>query len=119
MAHAPRIGPATCATATAWPMCSGRRSERGAHVTDARPAVLEDLNRLMAEEIEAFLRYFQMRFRLKGQGHQAAEKFFEEALKETLAHAEGLARQIQSLGHVPTLRIQLSLGGDRLRPSEA
>ena len=81
--------------------------------------VVNDLNRLMAEEIEAFLRYFQMRFRLRGPGHNEAEAFFAESLKETLEHAESLAEQIRALGHVPTLQIHLALDGDVMRPDEA
>ena len=88
-------------------------------MSGARNEVVNDLNRLMAEEIEAFLRYFQMRFRLRGQGRHAAEAFFEESLKETLEHAEALAGQIRSLGHVPTLQIHLSLSGDAMRADEA
>jgi bacterioferritin (cytochrome b1) len=81
--------------------------------------LVDDLNRLMAEETEAFLRYFQMRFRLRGKGSRAAERFFDDALKETLEHAEALARQITSLGHVPTLQIHLSLSGESIGPEEA
>jgi bacterioferritin (cytochrome b1) len=88
-------------------------------VSGVRSEVVKDLNRLMAEETEAFLRYFQMRFCLRGKGRRAAEKFFEDALKETLEHAEAIAKQIRSLGHVPTLHIHLSLGGDPMRPEEA
>ncbi len=81
--------------------------------------LVDDLNRLMAEEVEAFLRYFQMRFRVQGAGQESAQQLFDEALKETLEHADAIAGHIQSLGHVPTLRIDLSLGNDRLRPDEA
>ena len=81
--------------------------------------VVSDLNRLMAEEIEAFLRYFQMRFRLRGPGRNEAAAFFAESLKETLEHAESLAEQIRALGHVPTLQSHLSLDGDVMRPDEA
>src|SRR5262245_18047356 len=49
-------------------------------VSGPRTDVVKDLNRLMAEETEAFLRYFQMRFRVHGRGRRAAEKFFAEAL---------------------------------------
>jgi len=84
-----------------------------------RTDVVEDLNRLMAEEAEACLRYFQMRFRLRGKGRVAAEKFFEDALKETLEHADAIAKQIRSLGHIPTLNIHLSLSGGPMRPEEA
>ena len=84
-----------------------------------RSEVVEDLNRLVAEEAEAFLRYFQMRFRLRGKNRRTAEKFFEGALKETLEHADAIAKQIRSLGHIPTLHIHLSLGGGPMRPEEA
>ena len=81
--------------------------------------VAEDLNRLMAEEAEAFLRYFQMRFRLHGRGRGAAAKFFEDALKETLEHADAIAQRISSLGHIPKLNIHLSLTGGPIPPAEA
>lgn len=81
--------------------------------------IVEDLNRLMAEEIEAFLRYFQMRFRLRGKDRAAAEALFESALKETLEHAEAIARHIHALGHIPTLHVRLSLAGDPMPPDEA
>ncbi len=80
-----------------------------------REEVIEDLNRLMAEEAEACLRYFQMRFRLREADTTAAEPLFEEAIKETLEHATAIAAQIKALGHVPTLRINLSLGGEPVR----
>lgn len=83
--------------------------------SDRRDLIIEDLNRLMAEEAEACLRYFQMRFRLREQDYAAAEQFFEEAIKETLEHATSIAQQIRSRGHVPQLRINLSLGGGPIR----
>lgn len=80
-----------------------------------RGDIVDDLNRLMAEEAEACLRYFQMRFRLRGKDHAAAEQFLDEAVKETMEHANAVAQQIRSLGHIPTLRINLSLGGGPIR----
>ena len=80
-----------------------------------RGEIIDDLNRLMAEEAEACLRYFQMRFRLRGNDYAAAEQFLEEAIRETLEHATSIAQQIRSLGHIPTLRINLSLGGGPIR----
>jgi bacterioferritin (cytochrome b1) len=73
--------------------------------------LVDDLNRLMAEEAEACLRYFQMRFRLRDNDYAAARSFFEDAIKETMEHATTIAEQIRSLGHIPTLRVKLSLGG--------
>lgn len=73
----------------------------------------------MAEEAEASLRYFHMRFRLRGIDREAADKFFEGALKETMEHADAIARQIRALGHVPRLRIDVSLHGGPMRFEEA
>jgi bacterioferritin (cytochrome b1) len=88
-------------------------------MTVAPGELVDELNRLLAEEAEASLRYFQMRYRLRGRGRAVAEAFFNEAVKETLEHADAIAGQIRSLGHVPTLRISLSLGGGPMRPDEA
>jgi len=81
--------------------------------------IVDELNRLMAEEAEACLRYFQLRYRLRGIDRQAAEEFFENGVKETLEHAEAIANQIRSLGHIPRLRIELSLGGGPIRFQDA
>lgn len=88
-------------------------------MSGTRSDIVQDLNRLMAEEAEACLRYFQMRFRLHGKNRRVAQKFFEDALKETLEHADAIAKQIEALGHIPTLNIHLSLGGGVIRPEEA
>jgi bacterioferritin (cytochrome b1) len=92
-----------------------RRSKKSTHGGADRSEIVDDLNRLMAEEAEACLRYFQMRFRLRGKEYAAAEKFLEEAIRETLEHATAIAQQIHALGHIPTLRINLSLGGGPIR----
>ena len=80
-----------------------------------RPEIVEDLNRLMAEEAEACLRYFQMRFRLHDKEYAIAGRFFEDAMKETMDHANAIAQQIRSLGHIPVLRVNLALGGGPMR----
>jgi bacterioferritin (cytochrome b1) len=95
-----------------------RKSVSTAGGTDPSDLV-EELNRLMAEEAEASLRYFQTRFRLRGIDRQAAERFFEDALHETLEHADAIAKQIRSLGHIPRLHIDLSLHGGPMRFDEA
>jgi bacterioferritin (cytochrome b1) len=87
--------------------------------TSGRQELVEELNRLMAEEAEASLRYFHMRFRLRDHDYAAAQAFFEEAIKETMDHATTIAEQIRSLGHVPTLRVKLALGGGSIRLSDA
>jgi bacterioferritin (cytochrome b1) len=84
-----------------------------------RAELVEELNRLMAEEAEASLRYFQMRYRVRGKGRGAAERFFDEAIRETREHAEAIAQQIHALGHVPRLQIHLSLESTPMRPQDA
>src|SRR3982750_4256041 len=41
---------------------------------DERLDIVDELNRLMAEEAEACLRYFQLRYRLRGIDREAAEQ---------------------------------------------
>ena len=81
--------------------------------------IVEELNRLMAEEAEAFLRYFQLRYRLRGTDRLAAENFFDKAMDETLEHAQEIAGKIRSLGQIPKLDIKLSLSGGPIRLQEA
>jgi|ERR1051325_6639712 bacterioferritin (cytochrome b1) len=81
--------------------------------------VVEDLHRLMAEELEAFLRYFQLRFRLRGTELLAAETFFEKAMEETLEHAQAIAKHIRVLGHTPHININLEIDGGPLRLKDA
>ena len=80
---------------------------------------VDELNRLMAEEAEAFLRYFQLRYRLRGTDRLAAEDFFDKAMQETLEHATEIANKIRSLGQIPRLDIKLSLAGGPIRLQEA
>jgi bacterioferritin (cytochrome b1) len=80
--------------------------------------VVDELNRLMAEELEAFLRYFQLRYRLRGVELLAAETFFEKAMEETVDHANQIARHIRSLGQTPRINVKLEVGGGSLRLKE-
>ena len=63
------------------------RAKRDMGAASNRTDIVEELNRLMAEETEASLRYFQIRFRLRGIDREAAEMFLDNGLKETLEHA--------------------------------
>ncbi len=81
--------------------------------------IVNELNGLMAEEAEAFLRYFQLRYRLRGTDRLAADDFFSKAMQETLDHATEIAGKIRSLGHTPKLEIKLSLGGGPIKLQEA
>ena len=81
--------------------------------------LIDDLHRLMAEELEAVLRYFQLRYRLRGADLLVAQTFFEKAMEETVEHAEAIARHIRTLGHTPHVNIKLEVGGGPIRLKEA
>lgn len=81
--------------------------------------IVDELNRLMAEELEAFLRYFQLRYRLRGTERLAADKFFETALQETLEHADSIARHIRILGETPHVNVNVEAGGGPLALKDA
>lgn len=83
------------------------------------PELIDDLNRLMAEELEAFLRYFQLRFRLRGADLLTAQTFFEKAMEETLEHAQAIAKHIRVLGQNPRINIKLEVSGGPIRLKEA
>jgi len=81
--------------------------------------VIDDLNRLMAEELEAFLRYFQLRYRLRGTDLLAGQTFFERAMEETLEHAGTIAKHIRVLGQTPKVNIKLEVSGGPIRLKDA
>lgn len=82
-------------------------------------SVVEELNRLMAEELEAFLRYFQLRYRVRDTRQADADTFFEGALKETAEHAEAIAAHIRALGHVPQVHVKVSTSGGNITFEQA
>ena len=83
------------------------------------PDVIEDLNRLMAEELEAYLRYFQLRYRLRGAELLMAATFFEKAMEETQEHAAAIAKHIRLLGKTPHIKINLNVDGGPIRLKDA
>jgi bacterioferritin len=81
--------------------------------------IVDELNRLMAEEAEAFLRYFQLGYRLRGTDLLVAGSFLKAAQQETMEHAQEIAGKIRSLGQTPHLDIKLSLHGGPVTLQEA
>lgn len=81
--------------------------------------IVDELNGLMAEEAEAFLRYFQLGYRLRGTDLLVAGPFLKSAMQETMEHAQEIAGKIRVLGHTPRLEIKLSLHGGPVNLQEA
>ncbi len=71
--------------------------------------VIQELNRLYAEEIEAALRYFHLLHAVRGLDLLLVGPKLKEAYRETIEHAEVIARKIRTLGGVPMLRVSLEL----------
>lgn len=84
-----------------------------------RPDVVAELDRLLAEEAEAALRYLQLRFRLRGEGADAVAALLADAQRETMEHAEALAAEIRALGFTPGLRVGFTPSAGWITPADA
>ena len=76
--------------------------------------VISDLNRLFAEEVEAAVRYLHLTHAVRGLSRLMVEKVLQDGFKETIQHADVIARKIRSLGHVPKLEISVSCPSEPL-----
>lgn len=83
------------------------------------PEVVNELNRVFAEEIEAATRYLHLSAAVRGMDRLLVEKVLKEGVEETIQHAEIIARKIRSLGHVPRLEIRVSCPAEPLTAREA
>src|SRR5688500_14154905 len=80
-----------------------------------RRDIAAEPNRLMAAEPEACLRYLQMRLRPRRDACAGAAPLFGHAITAPLEHADSIAQQMRALGHIPALRINLSLDDGPMR----
>ncbi len=71
--------------------------------------VIQELNRLFAEEAEAVLRYMHLSNAVRGTDHLVVGPVLKHALQQTMEHAEVIARKIRTLGAVPKLDLSISL----------
>jgi len=81
--------------------------------------IVQELNRAFAEEVEAATRYLHLRNAVRGLDRLRVVGVLKEAFRETIEHAEILARKIRSLGHVPKLDICVSCPSEPLSGTEA
>lgn len=86
---------------------------------NATEAIISDLNRIFAEEVEAALRYLHLANAVRGLDRLVVEKVLKEGFEETIHHAGVIARKIRSLGHVPRLEVNLSCDARPLSGEEA
>lgn len=78
-----------------------------------------ELNRIFAEEVEAATRYLHLAAAVRGMERPLVEPILKEGLRETIEHAEVIARKIRSLGHVPRLEIRVQCPATPLTGREA
>ncbi len=75
----------------------------------SREEVIQEVNRLFAEEVEAALRYLHLSHAVRGIDHLVIGPVLTKAFQETIAHAEVLAHKIRALGSVPQLELTIAL----------
>jgi len=85
----------------------------------SRESVVESLNGLFAEEVEAALRYLHLSVTLKGLDRLVVRKTLLEGMQETIEHAQTIANKIVQLGGYPSLNIKVELPPEKTTGAEA
>lgn len=75
----------------------------------AQTDIVQELNRLFAEEVEAALRYLHLQGAVKGLDRLVVGPVLAKGFQETIEHAEVIARKIRTFGGVPSLNVALDL----------
>jgi bacterioferritin (cytochrome b1) len=85
----------------------------------SKSEVVQELNRLFAEEVEAALRYLHLSHAIRGLDYLVVGPVLKKGFDETIAHAEVIAHKIRALGAVPSLQLSISLGPEPVEAKEA
>jgi bacterioferritin (cytochrome b1) len=85
----------------------------------SREEVIQELNRLFAEEVEAALRYLHLLHAVRGTDHLVVGPVLKQGFQETIEHAEVIARKVRALGSVPKLTLEISLPPETMDGQEA
>lgn len=81
--------------------------------------IVEGLNEIFAEEVEAAIRYLHLAVTLKGFDRLLLTKTLLEGMQETLEHAQKIAERIVQMGGAPSLDLKLHLPPERASAAEA
>jgi len=84
-----------------------------------RSEVIQELNRLFAEEVEAALRYLHLYYAIRGTDHLVVGPVLKQGFHETIEHAEVIARKIRASGAVPELSLNIALPPETVDGKEA
>lgn len=83
------------------------------------PEIVQELNRIFAEEVEAATRYLHLISAVRGMDRLLVERVLKQGFQETIQHAEVIARKIRVLGAVPRLDIKVSCPAEPMSGREA
>lgn len=81
--------------------------------------IVQELNRIFDEEVEAATRYLHLRSAVRGLDRLLVERVLREGFDETIRHAETIAQKIRSLGYVPKLEIKVFCPAEPISGREA
>lgn len=85
----------------------------------SRDDALHRLNELLAEEMEASIRYLHLSTLVQGIDRLVIQKVLKENHEETVEHAQQVSEKIIQIGGSPNPRINLDLSGEKCTGVEA
>ncbi len=85
----------------------------------SRDDALHRLNELLAEEMEASIRYLHLSTLVQGIDRLVIQKVLKENHEETVEHAQQVSEKIIQIGGAPNPRINLDLSGEKCTGVEA
>ena len=86
---------------------------------NSRAEAIERLNGLLAEEMEASMRYLHLGMMVQGLDRLVVQKVLQDNLEETLEHSEQVAEKILQLGGSPAPKIRIDFESRRYTGKEA
>lgn len=84
-----------------------------------RVEAIERLNGLLAEEMEASMRYLHLAMMVQGLDRLVVQKVLQDNLEETLEHSEQVGEKILQLGGNPAPKIRIDFEERRYSGKEA
>ncbi len=90
-------------------------------MTENKPSevVVQRLNEVLAEEVEASVRYLHLAMSVKGLDRLLVQDKLFEGMQETLEHAQMIAERIVQMGATPRIRLNVDLDGPKVTGAEA
>ena len=85
----------------------------------SREVALSRLNELLAEELEASIRYLHLGTLVQGIDRLVIQKVLQENHEETVEHAQQVSEKILQVGGTPKPKINLELTGEKCTGIEA